>query len=104
VANILTLTDWQVKLLNRLANSDSSQIALIEPLTTDAEEDIKRKYDQMGQVLELKDEGLLKDVSETFSEGIAKCRADNKGRGYSVFEVTEPAIWLFCEYANRTVQ
>lgn len=104
MANTLELTEFQVAILDQLANGESSHLLAIDPSHADTDEQLAAKARQKIDLNVLAQAELLLVVTEKFSDGLAKAKAENNGRGFEVYEITEHSLWMFNKHANRTIQ
>jgi len=100
---MIELTDLQYSTLFMAANGGSLCFAVIYPMPNDEEHRKQYLYDEMQQMNDLLDAGLLEDLSNRFKESIETCKVNNKGRGYKVFGLTDLAVKMFRDSADRQV-
>lgn len=93
---MITLSLFQYDNMTRAANGDSIVFAVIEASDKDTPDARKRRETEMVEILELIELGLLKNVSEKFTEQIEVCKLQNH-RGYIVVALTDIGLDMFKE-------
>lgn len=95
------LSDFQFGVLHSAANGGSVAFAVLESIPSDPPQQQEVYENELRQIKELVEVGLLENISDQFLEGIKMSKLNNNNRGYMVAKMTDVSLLMFRKSAIR---
>lgn len=102
-SSIYHLTEFQFKNLDNAANnSQTTVLAILDTHPTDSLENLRVLEKNQREMQDLVNLGLMRDISESFSDSINEHLAKGE-RGYKIVILTDEGLKMFRRHEKRLV-
>jgi hypothetical protein len=96
------LNQFQIDLLENVANLESVVFGMVIPIETDKPEIQEKMWWDIGQIVEMVEMGFVQDISSKFRPQIEEC-VKTTGRGYMVYQLTDSTVTMFANAENQRI-